>query len=114
MLTIKQNEYFDLEGLLERLDGDEELAEQMIELYLEDCPEQLTLLEEHLAQKDYKQIGLVAHGLKGASANVGASNIREAAASLELAAKNEEPWSDVTSLYNKIEQAFSNFKELCQ
>lgn len=57
---------------------------------MEQTDEKLGAARRHDADGDYAGLREDAHGLKGASANVGADRLRELAASLEAAMKNEE------------------------
>jgi HPt (histidine-containing phosphotransfer) domain-containing protein len=58
----------------------------MITLYLRDTPAQLVALQEAVAQGDAGRVEEVAHGLKGSSAQLGATHMAGLCAALQEAA----------------------------
>ncbi|WP_022947006.1 response regulator [Methylohalobius crimeensis] len=85
----KNNEapIYDLEAVLESLDGDQELLEELISLFLEDAPTRLTALKEAQIKKDADTLAEAAHALKGMASHFHAAEISRQAASLEKAAR---------------------------
>ena len=77
---------FDPAVLLGLLGGDREAVAEIVAEYAADAPRRLTELREALAAGDAELVRRQAHTLKGASANVGAEALREAALGLEQAA----------------------------
>ena len=77
---------YDPDMLLSLLDGDREAADDILAEYLADAPRQLDSLREALAGDDADTARRTAHTLKGASANVGAEALREAAYDVERSA----------------------------
>lgn len=84
-------EIIDREMLLERMMGDEELAGEILELFLESAPDQIHGLKEALDTHDMTQARDRAHTLKGAAANISAGALQEAAYLAEQAGGNNEP-----------------------
>jgi PAS domain S-box-containing protein len=82
---------FDADELVERMVDDLDLARDVALGFLEDTPLQFERLEQALAEGDMATVRLVAHGIKGAAANVGAAALREAAATVEHAAASPDP-----------------------
>jgi HPt (histidine-containing phosphotransfer) domain-containing protein len=74
---------FDRTALLERLMGDETLAQPVVEAVLEDYPRQVTKLEACLQSGDAAGAARQAHTLKGAASNIGAEALRATAVKLE-------------------------------
>ncbi len=68
-------------------DDDEELLLDIIEVFLGDAPDQLTRIRQGFAEGDLKTVEKGAHSLKGASSNIAAEPLREAAQQLEWAAR---------------------------
>ena len=62
---------FDRDGLLERLMGDESLAESILQDFLEDISRQIDGLRSCLEDGDTAGAAQQAHTIKGAAANVG-------------------------------------------
>jgi HPt (histidine-containing phosphotransfer) domain-containing protein len=78
---------FDRTGLLARLMKDEELAKVVIAQFLKSVPQQIESLRRSLEAADVAALRLVAHSVKGASANVGGERLRQATWELEQAAQ---------------------------
>ncbi len=110
-MALIKTDAFNLTDLLERLEGDEELAEQMVALYLEDFPRQLIELEKYVGQRNYKQVQLISHGIKGASANIGAVQIQEIAYQLETGAREELDFQQLMPLFSRLNDAYTRFKQ---
>jgi HPt (histidine-containing phosphotransfer) domain-containing protein len=79
----------DEEATLERLKGDAEFLTTLYGVFIDDLPKKLTAIKEAAEKGDMNELQRGAHALKGASATVGASALREAAFSLEVAAKED-------------------------
>jgi CheY-like chemotaxis protein len=69
--------------MLDRLGGDPELFNEVIQLFLEDCPVRLAAIKAAVDAKDREQIRLTAHALKGAAGNLSVGGLFEAAHTLE-------------------------------
>jgi HPt (histidine-containing phosphotransfer) domain-containing protein len=80
---MEQGEFFDREGALGRLGGDEELFGELVQFFLEDTPGLLNLLRSGLQDNDWAPVERAAHGLKGLASNFGATRAVEAARSVE-------------------------------
>ena len=70
---------FDKKQLLTNSGDDEELAGQVAGIFLFDTPKQFVALQEALDANDAQTVERVAHSIKGASATVGGTALREAA-----------------------------------
>jgi HPt (histidine-containing phosphotransfer) domain-containing protein len=55
--------------MLERLGGDEELARQLVELFVSECPRMMSVVRDSVANKDADQIRRAAHAFKGSVGN---------------------------------------------
>jgi HPt (histidine-containing phosphotransfer) domain-containing protein len=73
------------------IDGDQEIAAELVQLFISSGDEQLANIVSAVAKNDYATIGAQAHSLKGASANLQARLASEAAARLEAAARAKSP-----------------------
>jgi protein-histidine pros-kinase len=78
----------DIEQTLSLLDGDEAVLRNMISLFLGDYRRTLDDIQAALQRNDAKRLGQYAHSLKGAVGAFYAAPAMEAAARLELAARN--------------------------
>ena len=75
--------------LMERL-GDRGLFEDVIAIFLDDCPRRLAVLETAVERSDAVLIEETAHILKGAAGNLSATRLFEAAQTLERIGANGE------------------------
>jgi CheY-like chemotaxis protein/HPt (histidine-containing phosphotransfer) domain-containing protein len=75
---------FDRADLLRRLDGDDELMHDVIDLYLQDSPRLVDDIGAAIAANDAKAVRATAHRLKGAAGNLAATKLAEIAYDLEL------------------------------
>jgi two-component system, sensor histidine kinase and response regulator len=55
--------------MLERLGGDEELARQLVELFVSECPRMMAVVRDSVANADADQIRRAAHAFKGSVGN---------------------------------------------
>ncbi len=78
---------WDREAMLERLMGDEELADKIVNVFLDDLPRQLDSLAGLLASGDLAGVVRQTHTIKGAAANVGGELLRQCAMDAETAAR---------------------------
>ncbi|MFN3561800.1 MAG: PAS domain S-box protein [Chloroherpetonaceae bacterium] len=71
------------------------LVSEIIDLFLEDAPVQLSKISDAIAEQNFKQIQMTSHRLKGASLNVGAKRVAELCGLLEEGASENVLLSDV-------------------
>jgi CheY-like chemotaxis protein len=77
------NPRFDPATALDRLGGDRQLFEEVVRLFLEDCPARLAAIKAAIEARDPEAIRSAAHALKGAAGNLSAQRLAEAASTLE-------------------------------
>ena len=104
---------FDRAGLLDRLMGDKELANEILGGFLEDVPRKFAALKEALDNGDAPSVQREAHTLKGASANVGAVALQEMAHHIEVAGEAGD-LAKAGSLALQLDKQFEVLKELIQ
>ncbi len=100
----------DLEELRQRLDNDEELVAEIVELFLDDTPRQIAALEDALARADGEVVRERAHTLKGTAANMGATELRETAGRMEEAARDGR-LGEATELVDSIHRDFAKLRK---
>jgi two-component system, sensor histidine kinase and response regulator len=106
---------FERNGFISRLAGDVALAVKLARAFLFDAPDQIRRLERFLQAEDAEGLARQAHTLKGASANVGAGAMREAAIRIEgfakagdwAAIRSEMP--GITARYDRLRIALEGF-----
>ena len=73
----------DCAAVMERLGGDVELFDDVIGLFLEDCPPRVAAVKAAIDERDAIGLRAAAHVLKGVAANLSAAGLFEAAQTLE-------------------------------
>ena len=101
---------FDKSSLLDRLCGDEELAREIVGIFLEDSPQQIASLKDALERNDAEGVRLYAHSLKGSSGNVAAQALHAVALQLEQAGRSGD-LPKAAALLPELEQAFAHLRE---
>jgi PAS domain S-box-containing protein len=100
---------FDRAAFVERMLGDEDLAEQILQQYLEDIPTLIEHLKEHLSRSNATKAVREAHSIKGASANLAVEDVTAAASAVEQAARTGDMNSAKVTLVD-LERAFERFR----
>jgi len=80
-------EIFDEKGMLMRLDQDTDIAREIILQFIEEAPALIAGLRQALLEEDARQMCLMAHTIKGASATIGAVRLSRHALAMEQAIK---------------------------
>ena len=78
----------DKAALLKRMEGDEELLYELIDLFLTNYPGMFSEIQKAVASKDGQAVMASAHALKGAVSNFLASEAQDAAFQLEKIGKS--------------------------
>lgn len=95
---MTEHAIFDREELLERVGDDEELIEQLLDLFAEDYESRLTDIETSIKARDYDTVRKASHTLKGSSGNLSFHRVYYTARDLETAAA-EQKYDQMTSLF---------------
>ena len=77
----------DVVRLREAVEGDVDLARELLTLYLSDIEKRLPSLEKGLREEDASMVHQEVHTIKGASANLGVEGMRKLAVRLEQECK---------------------------
>ncbi len=104
-----QKSVFDRSAFLERLDGDEELMEEIVQVFMADFPAQLAMLKDALSQDNAYALERQAHAMRGAAANIEAKTLKSIAFEIETAG-NSKDISQADSLIEKLEMEFEELK----
>jgi PAS domain S-box-containing protein len=104
-----QKSVFDRSAFLERLDGDEELMEEIVQVFMADFPNQLALLKDAISQDNAYALERQAHAMRGAAANIEAKSLKSIAFEIETAG-NSKDMSRADSLIEKLEREFEELK----
>jgi PAS domain S-box-containing protein len=100
---------FNKGALLEKLSGDVETTDMIIQVFLEDIPLQIEAINQALDSGDTEQIRIVAHTIKGATGNLCANSLQKLAKKIETAARVDDMPS-VTQKIRNLPKEFEEFK----
>jgi CheY-like chemotaxis protein len=100
---------FDRAALLDRVDADEAMLREVVELFLADCPRMLGGLQEALRSKDDSAVASAAHTFSGALLAISAMPAADAAAKLERAALD----NDRRGIASESKDLEADLDELC-
>ncbi|MCW7752906.1 Hpt domain-containing protein [Desulfobotulus sp. H1] len=78
---------FDKKAMMARFMNDEELAIKVVQVFLDDLPRQLDLLQKHLDSGDADTACRIIHSIKGASVNVEGNELANIATAAEKDAR---------------------------
>lgn len=81
---------FDRNAFADRMLGDTELAQEVVDLFLAYEPELMSTIRRALAQKDAKGLTNAVYSLKGSVANLGAQGVLELALELEVLTRQND------------------------
>ena len=101
---------WDESHLLRLLEGDRDMADEVIAEFLEDTSRELAFLEGALAAGDIGAVNLHAHTIKGSAANVGGTVLRSVAFDVEKAARAGD-MHDAASFAVSLEREFEHLKQ---
>ena len=101
---------FDKAGMLSRLMGDEDLARNLINGFLDDIPKQIEFLRGFLSAGDAARSERQTHTIKGASASMGGEALSAVALGMEKAAKAGDLKVVIDSL-PELQKQFDLFKQ---
>lgn len=85
--TTPEARAFDRAALLDRVGGDAALVDEILQIFVADCPARLKDVDEALAAGSAARLASAAHAIKGASMNLSAHRVAGAAEALESAGR---------------------------
>ncbi len=85
-----EKQLLDLETALERLGGDKEFLIELLEELVQQIDQTLPELKSAVESENYDAVRSMAHGIKGAAANLGADKAMEIFYNLEMMGKGHD------------------------
>jgi PAS domain S-box-containing protein len=98
----------DKEKALNHVEGDEELLEELWEIFISDGPRIILDLKKAIDEKNGEEIRLQAHSIKGSSEQLGAVLLKEIAYDIEMAGKKNHI-DNACKLYSRFEYELERF-----
>ncbi len=80
----KSDVLVDKDGALIRVGGDEDIYNELMDLFLENSSDQIKELQEAVRKRESEEIKRLAHSIKGAAANLGILHVQKSANELEM------------------------------
>jgi PAS domain S-box-containing protein len=114
---VQQGESIDRAELLDRVEGDQELLAEMVQLFVADAPHLLDAMRTALREGDMVLLERTAHSMKGAAGNLSAKVTVGAASQLEQSAKEgdaELAKRNLSDLEDAVERLLSLLANLGQ
>ena len=119
MNDIKTQQFtaFDPSVALEQVDGDTELLEEIIQIFMTDHPKTMELISQALKEKNAQNLEHYAHSLKGSAGNFGASATVAAAFKLETIGRSgnlelaEGTFDVLQKEVSKLERELTEYKK---
>ena len=99
---------FDYELALENMGGDPTFVHELASIFIKENPERMALLKQAVLSENTEQVYLVAHKLKGESANFGRPNVEKVAEKLSNMGRTKE-LTNIDLVFKELEVAVSDF-----
>ncbi len=100
---------FKEDEMLERLQGDKEIAGVLMKTFLEDTPQRLALLRTAIAEQNAEEARLLAHAMKGGALVVGGARFSDILTEMETAGKSGDI-EQALLLLPEVEKQFTALK----
>ena len=110
-------ELIDRVSLLQRVEGDQELLTEMVQIFMEEAPGLMNVMRGALQSGDMLVLERSAHSLKGAVSNLSCKSAANAALKLERDAKEQNPQSakeSFAAVEGIMKLLLPALSELCQ
>jgi len=111
--TPTMENVLDLAEAMTNLDGDVELLQEIMEIFLETAEGQFAAIQSGIESGDVKQVAVDSHGLKGGAANFCAKSFVGSALKLELKAK-EGNLDGARDLLDDMQEAFRELQDVAK
>ncbi len=112
---MENNKAIDKDELLERVDGEKEFLAELIEIFINDIPEQLAEIQNAVDNRNSEELEKSAHKLKGAISNFAEKTAFKTALQLEMMGRNnkldrvEEAYNTLTKDVECLTNALKEF-----
>ena len=88
--TETESGLFNPAEALARLDGDQELLQELAQIFLKESPEILRRLREAVKRGDVEAVAAEAHSMKGSVSTFGVTSATEAALTIEMMGRQKD------------------------
>ncbi|MGH9561551.1 MAG: response regulator, partial [Terracidiphilus sp.] len=105
----------DVDAALNRVEGDRELLDELVRLFVESSPAAMQEMRQALNERDAHCLDRLAHTMKGSSGSLGANRVSEAALVLEMRARSgalENAGELIDSLQSELDRVLPEMEAL--
>jgi PAS domain S-box-containing protein len=88
--ATQEAEIWNKAAALSRVRGKNERLNILVQMFLDDMPARIEAIQAALRERDYAEVGMLAHSIKGVVGNLSADSLHAVAANVESAAKAED------------------------
>ncbi len=107
-MDVNCYKHINLEYMDMMSDGDDSMKKIMLEMLLEELPQEILKLESLCQEADWSDVGAVSHKLKSTLAFVGNDEMTDANKNIETLSKNDETFNQIPSLVQKLKDLYPN------
>ncbi len=111
--TTSLESILNLSVAMTNLDGDAELLQEIMDIFLETADDQLLDIQNCIEAEDIKGVAVQSHGMKGGASNFCAKKFVGSALQLEIKAK-EGNLDGAQELLDGMKAAFEELKEVAE
>jgi HPt (histidine-containing phosphotransfer) domain-containing protein len=104
MSTATPYKFIDLSYLELMSDGDDDMKKTMLEMLLEELPEEIQKMSQLTADKNWEELSSVSHKMKSTLSFVGYEAMTELNKELELLSKHQENPKRIVNLMGQLEE----------
>lgn len=104
MSTMTSYKFIDLSYLELMSDGDEDMKKTMLEMLLEELPEEMQKMRELTDAQNWEELSSVSHKMKSTLSFVGCEAMTEMNKELELLSKHQENPNRMVALMGQLEE----------
>ena len=91
--------------------GDKELLDELLNMFIADYPKKIEEIEKAIKNKNFEMLREIAHSLKGASGNLGLTEIYELCLKLENMGK-EKDLSNAEDVLDRLKEELSKLRRI--
>jgi CheY-like chemotaxis protein len=99
----------DLPAVMERIGGDEDFLQELIDIYIEDFIKKYAKLKQAIEQSDFIAIKEIGHSLRGSSGNLSLNGLYRTFENMEISGR-EENIEQAKLLFIQLNREFEKFK----
>ncbi len=107
---IEDPDVFDWDTLLERMIGDKELSESVLDAFRNNTPKEIDEMKGFVSSNDAYEVGRKAHSIKGACANISAKNLSNISQQIEIAGEQNKDIDAVNKLIPQFDLEWERLK----